>query len=109
MLSRWDSGSVAALAARVETETTLRIEQNDVDDLVRFLFSFDLLRSTSPEATANLIGKAERQRGSWSRWLLHNYLFIRIPLLRPDRVLIASYPYLRWVFSPLLAAIVVAI
>jgi putative peptide zinc metalloprotease protein len=109
MLSRWDSGSVAALAARVEAETTLRIEQDDVDDLVRFLFSFDLLRSTSPEATANLIRKAQRQRGSWGRWLLHNYLFIRIPLLRPDRILSLSYPYLRWVFSPLVAAIVVAI
>jgi putative peptide zinc metalloprotease protein len=109
MLSRWDSGSVAALAARVEAETTLRIEQDDVDDLIRFLFSFDLLRSTSPEATANLIRKAQRQRGSWGRWLLHNYLFIRIPLLRPDRILNLSYPYLRWVFSPLVAAIVVAI
>jgi putative peptide zinc metalloprotease protein len=109
MLSRWDSGSVAALAARVEAETTLRIEQDDVDDLVRFLFSFDLLRSASPEATANLIRKAQRQRGSWGRWLLHNYLFIRIPLLRPDRILGLSYPYLRWVFSPLVAAIVVAI
>jgi putative peptide zinc metalloprotease protein len=109
MLSRWDSGSVAALTARVEAETTLQIEPDDVDDLVRFLFSFDLLRATSPEATANLIRKAERQRGSWGRWLLHNYLFIRIPLLRPDRFLTLSYPYLRWVFSPLVAAIVVAI
>src|SRR3954454_10343095 len=59
LLSRWDSGTVAALAARVEAETTLRIEPHDVDDLVRFLFSFDLLRTSSPEATANLIKKAQ--------------------------------------------------
>jgi putative peptide zinc metalloprotease protein len=109
LLSRWDSGCVAALTARVEAETTLQVEPDDVDDLVRFLFSFDLLRSTSPEATANLIRKAARQRGSWGKWLLHNYLFIRIPLLRPDRFLELSYPYLRWVFSPLVAALVVAI
>src|SRR3954467_8044593 len=44
LLSRWEAGSVAALTARVETETTLRIEPEDVEDLVRFLFSFDLLR-----------------------------------------------------------------
>jgi putative peptide zinc metalloprotease protein len=109
MLSRWDSGNAAALTARVEAETTLRVEQHDVDDLVKFLFSFDLLRTSSPEATANLIRKAQRQRGSWGRWLLHNYLFIRIPLLRPDRFLNASYPYLRFLFSPLVAAVVVAI
>jgi putative peptide zinc metalloprotease protein len=109
LLSRWDSGSVAALTTRVEAETTLQVEQEDVDDLVRFLFSFDLLRATSSEATANMVKKADRQRGSWAKWLLHNYLFIRIPLLRPDRFLNLSYPYLRWVFSPLVAALVVAI
>lgn len=109
LLSRWDSGSVAALTTRVEAETTLQVEQEDVDDLVRFLFSFDLLRATSAEATANMVKKADRQRGSWAKWLLHNYLFIRIPLLRPDRFLNLSYPYLRWVFSPLVAALVVAI
>src|SRR3954453_22400495 len=49
LLSRWDSGTVAALAARVEAETTLRLEQDDVDDLVKFLFAFDLLRASSPE------------------------------------------------------------
>jgi putative peptide zinc metalloprotease protein len=109
LLSRWDSGSVAALTTRVEAETTLHVEQEDVDDLVRFLFSFDLLRATSAEATAGMVKKADRLRGSWAKWLLHNYLFIRIPLLRPDRFLNLSYPYLRWVFSPLVAALVVAI
>jgi putative peptide zinc metalloprotease protein len=109
LLSRWDSGSVAALTTRVEAETTLQVEQEDVDDLVRFLFSFDLLRATSAEATANMVKKADRQRGSWAKWLLHNYLFIRIPVLRPDRFLNLTYPYLSWVFSPLVAALVVAI
>jgi len=109
MLSRWDSGTPAALTARVEAETTLRIAPHDVDDLVKFLFSFDLLRTSSAEATANLVRKAQRQRGSWGRWLLHNYLFIRIPLLRPDRFLDATYPYLRFVFTPLLAVLLIAI
>ena len=30
LLSRWDSGSAAALTARVEAETTLQVEQEDV-------------------------------------------------------------------------------
>jgi putative peptide zinc metalloprotease protein len=109
MLSRWDAGSVAALTARVEAETTLQVESEDVEDLGRFLLSFDLLRATGSEATARLIRKAERERGSWGRWLLHNYLFIRIPLLRPDRFLTLTYPYLRWLFTPLVAALIVAI
>ncbi|CAN5379648.1 hemolysin D [soil metagenome] len=109
MLSRWDSGTAAELTARVASETTLRIELADVQDLVHFLFSYDLLRASSPEATARLVGKAAQRRGSWGQWLLHNYLFIRIPLLRPDRFLNRSYPYVRWLFSPLMAALVLAI
>ena len=35
-------------------------------------------------------GNADRQRKSWMDWLLHSYLFIRIPLFRPDRFLRAS-------------------
>jgi putative peptide zinc metalloprotease protein len=109
LLSRWDSGTVTALAARVEAETTLHIEQEDVDDVVRFLFSFDLLRATSAKATAGFMQKAQRQRGSWAMWLLHNYLFIRIPLLRPDRFLNLTYPWLRWLFSPLVALVIAVI
>src|SRR6185437_10590726 len=80
LLSRWDAGSVAALAARVEAETTLHVEPDDVDELSRFLSSYDLVRAASAEASASLVRKAEHRRGSWGRWLLHNYLFIRIPL-----------------------------
>ena len=44
-------------------------------------------------------GKAERLRESFGRWLLHNYLFMRIPLARPDRLLTATYPYVRWIYT----------
>ncbi|MDP1136661.1 hypothetical protein Q6325_28830, partial [Klebsiella pneumoniae] len=35
------------------------------------------------------------------RWLIHNYLFIRIPLLRPDRWLARLTPRLAWLFTPI--------
>src|SRR5450755_3453126 len=77
MISRWDGCTAEALAERVAEETTLSIDSGDVEELTRFLFAYDLLRATSPKATANLLAKAERQRESWARWLLHNYLFMR--------------------------------
>ena len=99
ILSRWDSGTIAALIDRLDAETTLQIEQEDVEALARFLLNFDLLRVAGPQATAGLVQKAEMQRESWGRWLLHNYLFMRIPLLRPDRFLSETYRYVRWVYS----------
>lgn len=98
IISRWDAGTIAALTARLDAETTLRIEPEDVEELARFLMAYDLLHVTGPQATANLVGKAARARVSWGKWLLHNYLFMRIPLLRPDRFLSATYRYVRWVY-----------
>jgi putative peptide zinc metalloprotease protein len=109
IISRWDAGTIAALTERLDAETTLHIDAEDVEALVRFLMNFDLLRLSGPQATAGLVQKAKRQRETWGTWLLHNYLFTRIPLLRPDRWLTATYPYVRWIFSRQFALAVIAI
>lgn len=109
IISRWDAGTIAALTERLNAETTLRIEPEDVEELARFLMAYDLLRVTGPQATANLVSKAERSRVNWGKWLLHNYLFMRIPLLRPDRFLTATYRYVRWIYRRHFALSIVAI
>jgi putative peptide zinc metalloprotease protein len=107
ILSRWDGSSTDAIAERIRAETTLAVESEDVEEFGRFLMAFDLLHVTGPQATAGLIGKADRRRESVGRWLLHNYLFMRIPLLRPDALLQAAYPLVAWVYTPAFAAVIV--
>jgi putative peptide zinc metalloprotease protein len=104
IISRWQAGTVDAVVARVNAETTLEIDASDVDQLRRFLLASDLLRVTGPQATAYLVSKANRLRHNLGKWLLQNYLFMRIPLLRPDRFLTAAYPYVQGVFSKTFAA-----
>ncbi|MBV8776761.1 MAG: peptidase M50, partial [Alphaproteobacteria bacterium] len=100
ILSRWDSGSPANLVARLRRETTIDVEQDDIEDLVKFLALHSLLASRSPEGTRQLLAKAARYRQHWAMWLLKNYLFLRLPLFRPDRWLDRLYPRLAWLFSP---------
>jgi putative peptide zinc metalloprotease protein len=38
-------------------------------------------------------------RSVWWVWLLHHYLFFRVPLVRPERFLRATLPYLRGLFD----------
>jgi putative peptide zinc metalloprotease protein len=99
IVSRWEEGTLEAVTERVNVETTLQIDREDVDQLARFLFVSDLLRNSTPQATAYLTRKAEQSRESMGQWLLHNYLFTRIPLVRPDRFLGFALPYIRFVFS----------
>ena len=99
IISRWDSGTIAALIKRIGAETTLQVEPEDVEALARFLSAFDLLRVHGPHATATLVQHAARQRETWWQWLLHNYLFMRIPLVRPDRFLTATVRYVGWLYT----------
>jgi putative peptide zinc metalloprotease protein len=109
IISRWNAMTAEALIDRVSAETTLAIEPEDIDEICIFLSSHDLFRVSTAKATAYLVGKAARLRSSWGQWLLHNYLFMRIPVLRPDRFLSATYPFVRWLFSRGVALTILAI
>jgi putative peptide zinc metalloprotease protein len=100
MLSRWDAGDAAALLERIRHETTLDLAGEDVGDLARFLAGHNLTRTGGREDTAGLLARAARLRQNWAMWLLKNYLFLRIPLVRPDRWLTAALPWVGFVFTP---------
>ena len=109
MLSRWQAGSIDAVTAQVNAETTLAVDAEEVGDLARFLAGCNLVRQAGPQATAAMVRRAEQMRESLGHWLLHNYLFVRIPLLRPDGFLNATYPYVRFVHSRAFALAIVMI
>lgn len=107
ILSRWDGAGTDEIARRVRAETTLAVEAEDVEQFGRFLLGFDLLRVTGPQAIKGLVAKAERRRETFGRWLLHNYLFMRIPLLRPDAFLTAAGPAIAWIYTRAFATVIV--
>jgi putative peptide zinc metalloprotease protein len=99
ILSRWHLSSSVEIAERISRETTLRPAPADVDRFVQFLAGAELLRSPTPEGTYRLLGRKAAARTTWYLWLLHHYLFVRIPLIKPDRLLGRLLPRLRWVYS----------
>ena len=84
ILRRWSLADGEAIAAAVARETTLRPDDADVAAVLRFLEANDLLRA-APGTAADFAQRAKKRRGSIAQWLLHNYLFFRIPLVKPDR------------------------
>ena len=53
--------------------------------------------------------RLEAKRVSPFSWLLHNYLFIRFPLVRPSAFLKAAFPYVSFLFTQTMAWIMVVI
>jgi putative peptide zinc metalloprotease protein len=85
ILARWHSGNAAAIAASVAAETTLAASVDDVAAVCRFLQESELLELNGQAGTTWYAARVRQgQSGPW-KWLLHHYLFFRIPLVRPDR------------------------
>lgn len=99
ILARWHLDDAAAIAAALANETTLHLCVADVESVVRFLHENQLLQPPTDSAAA-LADQRQQRKGSLAKWLLHNYLFFRIPLLHPDRWLGRWAGHLDFFYSP---------
>jgi putative peptide zinc metalloprotease protein len=84
ILRHWHLDRPEAIAAAIAQGSTLQLEPADVEAAIRFLHENELLQAPSGGA-AEFAARLKRRKGGLGHWLLHNYLFFRIPLLRPDR------------------------
>lgn len=99
ILCRWRLREPQAIVASVNRETTLTVQPEDVERLLGFLDRAELLLRPNAEGAAQLLARSRGARKSWLSWLTHSYLFIRIPLLRPEAALRAILPVLGFVYS----------
>ncbi|MCE1241185.1 MAG: HlyD family efflux transporter periplasmic adaptor subunit [Azonexaceae bacterium] len=83
MLSRWHLGNPLAILSAIGKETTLQLTEADCALLLEFLRHNQLLQ-IAPGGARGLAELAAQRRGGRFKWLLHNYLFFRVPLVRPD-------------------------
>ncbi|MBD9356016.1 efflux RND transporter periplasmic adaptor subunit [Methylomonas albis] len=99
ILARWAVGQTEAIAQAVNRETTLHIDADQVGEFAQFLLNHNLLRLSGDAGLQRLRQQVAMRKQSWAQWLLHNYLFFKIPLLKPDALLAWLYPRLAWIYS----------
>ncbi len=100
LLCRWHLADPAAILATATQETLLKPVFEELVAVYRFLAAHHLLADHSAEATGHLRAAFHQRRPALLTWLLHNYLFFRIPLVRPARFLQQLLPWLAWIASP---------
>ena len=98
VFKRWHLGAADAIVQDVSAQTTLTLQQEDVNALFQFAQRNDLLEPL-PNSAGTLAERWQSRRSSWMQWLLHNYLFFRVPLIKPDRWLTRWAPRLDFLFS----------
>lgn len=100
VLSRWSLGSLEAIARALERETTLPAGDEALQAVLGFLGRNSLLQVSGDQALERMGAQARAVKPDWARWLLKNYLFMRVPLLRPGRFLEATLPWVAGFFRP---------
>ena len=84
-------------------ERKYRPQTISVDDLIRFasqLHEAGIAQIDTPEQGKVLITR--RRKNRWKRvWqFMANILYIKIPIIDPERLLTGMYPYFRWIYTP---------
>lgn len=81
----------------VESKAPLHITVDEIKEFFEEAMKQGLLikRYSSEE----IIKQAESKKISWFTWILHHYLYIRIPLFDPDEFLTNTIDYVRPLFS----------
>ena len=84
VLQRWHMDDAVSMASDICTATTLQTEPDDVAAVAQFLVHNQLVQTDGTASARQLADRLDKMRGTPLKWLLHHYLFFRIPLWRPD-------------------------
>lgn len=99
IISRLPMADVKAITESINSNTTLRIEPEDVGPVLRFLEENELIVRHDPRLVGWLKQRVDQRKNSFFQKLIHNYLFFRIPLFRVDRFLEYLIPHIRFVWT----------
>lgn len=99
ILKRWHFPDPQAIVDDIERQTTLQLSTEDIDEVYRFMRINDLLRSQGAEQLQAMNTRYRQMKGDFAHWLLHNYLFFRVPLVKPDAWLSATVKRVDFFYS----------
>jgi putative peptide zinc metalloprotease protein len=84
ILRRWSLNDPPAIAADIGRATTLQLDATDVVQIGQFLQQNQLTQPDGANSARQMAERLQQLQGSPLKWLLHHYLFFRLPLVRPD-------------------------
>jgi putative peptide zinc metalloprotease protein len=109
ILAQWRAGATPVeVAQQAGEQLGLEVDALEVLALRSFLVSHQLVDATGAQSFVTLRDMWKRSQPHWLTWLLHHYLFFRLPLVRPDAWLQRMLPVARrFVSAPVLLLLAV--
>lgn len=99
-LKYWrDCASVGELVQRVNADSPIELDVQSVVTLIDFLYASQLTTMPKAGGWRGFVRSKAAAKHSLPAWLIHNYLFLRVPLVKPQALLERSLPIARLLWS----------
>lgn len=96
-LKHWQAGMPMADFLRQCEANGIALDAQDLQGLLQFFQINQLTLVNDTVALQRLVDQHLKSKQHWFKWLLHNYLFVKIALWRPDAFLDRTWPWVaRW-------------
>ena len=110
LLSIWNEGKhIPGLLEVAQKRLGLTVLEADIENLVKFVHRNHLTADEGPSGWRANYQQSQARQQSLVMQLIHNYLYLRIPLLQPNDWLKATLPLVEPLFSRTAAAIILSI
>ncbi len=107
ILSAWSTGATPEeLELRMKTASDYELDRKDLQKFVEFVHQNKLVIESSSGAWRRFDKERSAARKSVLSWLVHNYLFFRVPLVRPQSFLQATRPLADWFASRAVSCVI---
>ncbi|NVK00546.1 MAG: HlyD family efflux transporter periplasmic adaptor subunit [Oceanospirillaceae bacterium] len=99
ILCRWHLSDPQQILQAIRDETVLDLDEDYVKAVIEFLYKRELTQRASTRDSQAMSNETNKRKQRWYVWLLHRYLFFRVPLWRPDPFLTDTLSWVRWLGS----------
>jgi putative peptide zinc metalloprotease protein len=99
LLKRWSEGSAQKVIDRVNKETTLSLNNDDVNHFMFFLIQNNFIVVAGPDAREHLMHFVEIKKQGFFKFILKKYLFFYVPLIHPSKFLEKTLPLVKFIFN----------
>lgn len=107
LLSRWTIGKASLLIDKLKRESALDVNHDDIESMLSFLYANSLTLNPTSGSSHDYYEQYIASKPNFIVWLIHNYLFIKIPLVKPTEFLKRTLVYVQPFFSKTTLSLIV--
>jgi len=110
ILSLWNRfENSEQLIAAAWQEQSRQLTPARIHEVLQFIGNNNLSLEAVEGGWRTFFNRQENKKSSPIGWLIHNYLFIKVPLVRPSKFLQFIYPYVAFLFTRTMLWLMIAV